>query len=64
KRIADSLLSDVPGIGKSRCQQLLKQFGSVKAIAKMTPEELAEKADGVGIETAKKIIDYLSSHLA
>jgi excinuclease ABC subunit C len=63
KRIADSLLSDIPGIGKNRCKQLLTQFGSVKAIAKMTPEELAKQADGVGIETAKKIIDYLSSHL-
>ena len=57
------LLSDIPGIGKNRCKQLLTQFGSVKAIAKMTPEELAKQADGVGIETAKKIIDYLSSHL-
>ena len=63
KRIADSLLSDIPGIGKNRCKQLLTQFGSVKAIAKLTPEELAKQADGVGIETAKKIIDYLSSHL-
>ena len=63
KRITDSLLSDIPGIGENRCKQLLKQFGSVKAIAKMTPEELAEKADGVGPETAKKIIDYLTSHL-
>ncbi|MBP5640628.1 MAG: excinuclease ABC subunit UvrC [Victivallales bacterium] len=63
KRIADSILSEVPGIGETRCQQLLKQFGSVKNIAKMTAEELAREAQGVGLETAEKIIDYLTAHL-
>lgn len=63
RRIADSLLSDVPGIGETRSRQLLKQFGSVKNIAKLTPEELAEQAKGIGLETAKRIIEYLSFHI-
>lgn len=62
KRIADSLLSEIPGLGPTRCQQLLTRFGSVKAIAKLTPEELAQKADGIGPETANRIIEYLQAH--
>lgn len=63
KRISDSLLMDVPGLGPTRCQALLRQFGSVRNIARMSAEELAKAATGIGLETAKKIIDFLDSHL-
>ncbi|MDD4538239.1 MAG: excinuclease ABC subunit UvrC [Lentisphaeria bacterium] len=63
KRIVDSILSDIPGIGAVRRQQLLKTFGSVRAMARLTPEELAAGAAGIGMETAQKIVDYLRQHL-
>jgi excinuclease ABC subunit C len=49
-----SLLDDVPGIGPSRKEALLKRFGSVRAIAEKAPEEIAE-VPGIGIETARRL---------
>ena len=63
RRIADSLLLDIPGLGQARCRQLLQQFGSVRAIARLTPEQLAEQARGVGPETARRICEFLAAHL-
>ncbi|NMA47779.1 MAG: excinuclease ABC subunit UvrC [Lentisphaerae bacterium] len=63
KRIVDSILSDIPGIGAVRRQRLLKSFGSVRAMARLTPEEIADGAPGIGLETARKIVDYLRQRL-
>jgi excinuclease ABC subunit C len=63
KRIVDSILADIPGIGTVRRQHLLKTFGSVRAMARLSPEELAAGASGIGLETARKIVDYLRQHL-
>jgi excinuclease ABC subunit C len=49
-----SLLDDIPGIGASRKEALLRRFGSVSAIAALTPAEIAE-VPGIGFETARRI---------
>ncbi len=49
-----SLLDDIPGVGPSRKEALLREFGSVRSIAERTPEEIAE-VPGVGIATARRI---------
>jgi len=49
-----SLLDGIPGVGPSRKEALLREFGSVRAIMERAPEEIAE-VPGVGIETAKRI---------
>ena len=41
RRVKESLLDEIPGIGPSRKQALLKHFGSVDKIRKATPDELA-----------------------
>ena len=53
-----SLLDDVPGVGASRKEALLREFGSVRSIAEHTAEEIAE-VPGVGIATARKIKEAL-----
>ncbi|HSM01870.1 MAG TPA: excinuclease ABC subunit UvrC [Acidimicrobiia bacterium] len=42
RRMVDSVLDGVPGIGPARKRALLKHFGSVKKIREATREELAE----------------------
>lgn len=42
KRMVDSILDDVPGIGPGRKKRLIKRFGSLKRIRAATEEELAE----------------------
>jgi len=49
-----SLLDDVPGIGPSRKEALIRTFGSVRAIARSEPEKIAE-VPGIGIETARRV---------
>ena len=63
KRIYDSILSEVPGIGETRRVQLIRTFGSVRAIAKLTPQKIAERAPGIGLETATKLLEYLQARL-
>ena len=53
-----SLLDSVPGIGPRRKRELLRKFGSVKAIREASPEELAN-VKGMTKSSAKKIKEYL-----
>ncbi|NLM70345.1 MAG: excinuclease ABC subunit UvrC [Synergistaceae bacterium] len=57
-RLRRSALEDVPGIGKHRAAQLLGHFGSARAIAGMTVEELST-APGIGRATATRVLNYL-----
>ncbi len=57
-RLRRSALEDVPGIGKHRAAQLLGRFGSARAIAGMTVEELTS-APGIGKATAERVLNYL-----
>jgi len=63
KRVSNSLLADIPGIGAARQQKLLKTFGSVRNMVTKTPQELADALPGLGLKTAEKIIAYLQTHL-
>jgi excinuclease ABC subunit C len=42
KRMVDSVLDEIPGIGPTRKQSLLKRFGSLKRIREATEEQLEE----------------------
>jgi excinuclease ABC subunit C len=42
KRMVDSVLDEVPGIGPTRKKVLLRKFGSLKQIREAGPDELAE----------------------
>ena len=60
RRTLKSELSRVPGIGPRREQQLLRRFGSVAAIRRMTIDDLAG-VPGIGRATATRILDELST---
>lgn len=59
KRLEQSLLDDIPGIGDTRKKALLKSFGSVRALRRATPEEVAARVPGLGITLAQKILEFL-----
>ena len=63
KRISDSIIDGIPGIGKVRKILLLKTFGSVRELAKKTPDEIIEAIPGIGKELATQIHDYLEKRL-
>ena len=62
KTIRDSLLDEIEGIGEARKAALLREFGSVRALRSATPEEIARRVNGIGIEFARTICDYLAKH--
>ena len=61
REIERSLLDDIPGIGAKRKVELLRTFGSVSALRKSSPEEIAEKIPGLGLHLAEKICEVLTA---
>lgn len=56
-----SRIEEVSGIGKVKAAMLITRFGSVRAISKLTPEELAA-APGIGPALAKRILAKLNEN--
>lgn len=54
-----SQLSDVPGLGPKRVQQLLRHFGSAKRLREASLEELSA-VPGLGERTAAQVLSHLS----
>ncbi|WLW55918.1 excinuclease ABC subunit UvrC [Streptomyces sp. YU58] len=54
KRFRSSPLDDVPGLGETRKQALIKHFGSVKKLRSATIEQICE-VPGIGRKTAETI---------
>jgi len=59
-RTLKSELSRVPGVGPKREKELLRRFGSVAAIRRMTVDDLSV-VPGIGRATATRILDELSA---
>jgi excinuclease ABC subunit C len=60
KRIRESVLDDIPGIGQKRKQLLLNHFGSVRRIIKAGPNGIAA-VRGIGPEFARIVWEALQS---
>ncbi|MEJ8285364.1 excinuclease ABC subunit UvrC [Curtobacterium citreum] len=58
KRDVRSRLSEIPGLGPSRVNALLKHFGSVARLREATAEEISE-VNGVGPATAAAVVTKL-----
>lgn len=54
KRMSESVLRDVPGIGKKKYADLLKKFGSVENILHAKDEDIA-LLDGFSVQSATKL---------
>ncbi len=56
KRILDSLLDEVPGVGEKRKQRLLRKFGSVRTMRKYDADEICRRVPGIGPKLAAEIM--------
>ncbi len=59
QRLQQSLLDEISGVGEVRKKELLRVFGSVRALRKASAAEIAEKVPGLGDALAEKIREYL-----
>ena len=59
REIEKSLLDDIPGVGKVRKVQLLREFGSVTGLRNATPEEISRRIPGLGENTAFRISESI-----
>jgi excinuclease ABC subunit C len=59
KRILDSMLDEIPGVGKKRRDQLLKAFGSVRNLRKYDAQAIVERVPGIGQTLAADIVAHL-----
>ena len=57
KKIEESPLDDIPGIGKKRKIELLKHFNDLNGIKNATADELCE-VDGMNKKVAKNVYNY------
>ena len=58
KKINESILDDIPGIGAERKKAILKGFSSIAELRKSTPDKIVSKVDGIGIKLAQGIVDH------
>ncbi|HBC87009.1 MAG TPA: excinuclease ABC subunit C [Lentisphaeria bacterium] len=55
KRIEESILDEIEGIGDNRKMQILNEFGSIESLKKASPEQIAERIPGIGLKLAEMI---------
>jgi excinuclease ABC subunit C len=60
KRIQESALDEIPGVGKKTKERLLNHFGSFARLRKAGPDEF-QQAAGIGPKTAQMIYTTLSN---
>ena len=58
RRIRESIVDEVPGIGEIRKAELLRRFGSVHRLRRATPQQIAE-VPGIGWMTALSLYNSL-----
>jgi excinuclease ABC subunit C len=63
RRIADSVLLEVPGVGKRRCTALLRAFGSARRLRDASAEAIAAAIPGLGPVLAARIKQHLDVRL-
>lgn len=63
KRIRESALDEIPGIGKKTKERLLNHFGSFARLRKASPKDL-QKAPGIGPKTAQMIHQALGGNVS
>jgi excinuclease ABC subunit C len=60
RRISESLLDEIPGIGETRKKLLLENFGSVRALRQASAGDICTKVPGIGNILAQTIVKILN----
>ncbi|MDD5696984.1 MAG: excinuclease ABC subunit UvrC [Victivallaceae bacterium] len=59
RRLQESLLDEIPGVGPKRKRLLLQQFGSIRRLRQAGVQEIREKIPGAGRIFAERIVEFL-----
>ncbi|MEY4033963.1 MAG: hypothetical protein RL492_1157 [Verrucomicrobiota bacterium] len=59
RKLRESVLDEMPGLGPKRRDALLAAFGSIQKLRKATVEQVAE-VDGVSAKLAADVVEYLA----
>ena len=59
RKLRESILDEMPGLGPKRRDALLAAFGSIQKLRKATAEEIAD-VDGVSAKLATDVVEYLA----
>ncbi|HJO94232.1 MAG TPA: excinuclease ABC subunit UvrC [Victivallales bacterium] len=62
KKINESILDDIPGIGFERKKAILHAFSSIGELRNSTPEQLVKKVNNIGLTLAESILFYLNKN--
>jgi excinuclease ABC subunit C len=62
KRLQESLLDEIPGIGPSRKKALLTAFGSVSKLRHAGVSDIIDKVPGIGESFAQTVCDFLKKN--
>ena len=62
RRISNSVLTEIEGIGPRRREELLRVFGSVKRLREASEEEIRTKVPGLGPKLTRTLVDFLKQH--
>ena len=60
KKIRESVLDEIPGLGPKRRELLMAEFGSLQALRRASVERLAQ-VEGIGPKLAAEIFEYLKT---
>ncbi len=60
KRIQESIIDEIEGIGPERRKAILTEFGSVRALRQANAEEICRRVPGIGPNIASAILEKLS----
>ena len=60
KKISESILDELPGIGDNRKAALLKKFGSVQRLRKASLKDI-QQVPGFGKKSAEALKDFLGT---
>ncbi|MDD5727403.1 MAG: excinuclease ABC subunit UvrC [Victivallales bacterium] len=59
RRLQESLLDDIPGIGTKRKLLILRHFGSIRRLRRADTEEIMRKIPGIGRIFAERLVAFL-----
>jgi excinuclease ABC subunit C len=62
RKLRESILDEMPGLGSKRRDALLEAFGSIQKLRKATAEQIAE-VDGLSAKLAADIVEYLAKRV-
>jgi len=63
RKLTESILDEIEGIGEQRRAQLLRHFGSIRRLRSASADEITVAVPGIGLRLAEGMLSFLKTHL-